>query len=263
MTERLTTTRSQKIKGFIKGTVVFLLVTMSLFHVFFEASPPEVNALRKEYNEVIAKRNSLQKSYLEQLKAKTITVDEYYSLVSSLLKESKSNIKRINQEKVNVSHAFSFRGRSSFHFWIFVFGLVSALLFFSCKSLFDDLSKGSNYKFQFVSLAGIAISCFWMIHLLFFTQKDFNKNSYITLIVLSAVLCSIFIYFLIKYYTYKDQIIYSLLGFISRVKKRHFYQMAFRSEYAERTGAPYSSKKSNAEIMRDFDNDLNTTLKEI
>jgi len=158
---------------------------------------------------------------------------------------------------------FSFRGRSSFHFWIFVFGLVTALFYFACKSLFNELAKGSTFKHQLISLSGIIVACFWLIHLLFYTQKDFQKNTYFFTILSIAVLCTIFTYFLVKYYTYKDQIILRLLAFISRTKEIHYKSMAKRAVFSEQTKKVLKDETTTSEAMEIFDKDLLNTVKDI
>ncbi len=198
MTGVLTKMTIEKIKNLFKGIVAFIIVTMSLFHIFFNSSPPKLAQNNKDYKEIIKNRNLLQAKYLEELNQKKITSDKYYLEITKLLSESKKEIKKVNNEKRAINNEFSFRGRRSFHFWIFVFGLVLPLLFFSCKSLYQDILRGDKYKSQFLSLTGIVVSFFWMIHLIFFTQKDFSKNSYILIILVCAIFCTFFTYFLIK-----------------------------------------------------------------
>ena len=148
-------------------------------------------------------------------------------------------------------------------FWIFVFGLVTALMFFSCKSLFDDFSKGSNFRFQLVSITGIIISFFWMIHLIFLTQKDFTKNKYILVILLSSILLSTFTYFLVKYYTYKDQIILKQLSFLERIKTIYYHDLAVKALYAEKAGEPLITEKSTKKSIEEFQSDLLEVTRDI
>jgi hypothetical protein len=172
---------------------------MSLFHIFFESKPSEISANNKEYRKVIENRNSLRLSYLEDLKDRKITIDAYYANLSSLIEQSEKDIALLNKERKKINQAFSFRGRQSFHFWIFVFGLVTALLYFSSKSLYKEIKEKQSIGFQLNSIVGVTVSFFWIIHLTFFTQKDFTKNSYVIFILLCAVACAISTYLLIKY----------------------------------------------------------------
>lgn len=233
------------------------MVVMSLFHIFLNAKATGIKENNSAYRSEIKKRDSILFSQLTKIENKSLSTS-----IISMLKESKLNVKRINNEKREINRAHSFRGRSSKHFWICFFGLVTALLFFSIKSLFDDIKNGSTYRFQFVSITGIIVSFFWIIHLIFFTQKDFQKNSYILLILICACLCSIFIYFLVKYYTYKDDIILKQLSLLERIKTVHYPKIAVKAMYAEKYGKSVTSVKELQKAAEDFQDDLLETLKE-
>ncbi|CAL2092150.1 hypothetical protein [Tenacibaculum sp. 190524A02b] len=251
----------QKTSGLIKGIVAFLLVTMSLFHIFFSPKPQNIIELKNEYKKVIKKRNNQQSEYLESLIKGELTKEAYYSKVKKLLINSSSKVKNINKEKHLINYKFSFRGRSSFRLWIYMFGLVTLGFFFSCKSLYHDIVNGSTFKFQLISLVGIVVSFFWLIHLTFLTQKDFSESKYITLIIICAALATAFTYYLMKYYTYKDAIILKLLSFLKRVKNKHYKDMAVRAVYSEETGTTLATEKTTNEAMEEFDKDLVTTIK--
>ncbi|WP_271765962.1 hypothetical protein [Aquimarina algiphila] len=250
-----------KILPFIKGVLAFLLVTLSLFHVFFDSKSNKLPSNNEKYDSAIAHRNNSQKQYLEDLKNRVIDIDEYYILTNQLIKSSKENLKLINDEMRQINREHSFRGRSSFHFWIFVFGLITALFFFSCKSLHDDFSRGSTFKFHFVSSSGILISIFWLIHLTFLTQKDFNHNKYVLIILVSALLFSVFTYFLVKYYTYKDDIIYKQLSFLERIRALHYPKIALKAKYAEKAGLIEKSDLDND--IDEFQDDLREVIRNI
>ena len=188
-----------KLKELLITLFSFLMVTMSLYHVFFESKSPEIERNNEDYRQLVIHRNSTQDKLLEQLKKKDINVDEYLFKITALEKKSKEKIKILNREKIRIIRDFSFRGRSSFHFWLFVFGLVTLGLFFSCKSLYQDIKNGSSFKVYFISICGIVISLFWVIHLTFMTQKDFSKHSYVGMILLCSIFFSVFGYYAIKH----------------------------------------------------------------
>lgn len=236
---------------------------MSLFHVFLNSKSPRAKENNLTYKTLIKSRDSKQNLYLEQLNEGVLSSKEYYGVVKKLINESNKEKKRLNKEKRQINRDFSFRGRSSFHFWVFVFGLVTALFYFACKSLFDELSKGSTFKHQLVSLSGVIVACFWIIHLLFFTQSDFNKNTYFLTILGIAVLFSIFTYFLVKYYTYKDQIIYNLLSLVGRIKNKHYQRIATKAMYSEKNERSVISLDTTKENIKDFDKDIAETLKKM
>ncbi|CAL2095477.1 conserved membrane protein of unknown function [Tenacibaculum sp. 190524A02b] len=233
---------------------------MSLLHIFYPAVSPKISTLKKEYKVAINNRNTLQNKYIEDLLNNKLTKEEYSLKVKKLLENTSIKVKSINKRKHKASQSFSFRGRSSFRFWIFVFGLVSLGMFFSCKSLYDDIAKGSNFKFQLVSLSGITVSFFWLVHLLFFTQKDFTQTNYVLLILFCAVLASVFTYYLIKYYTYKDDIILSQLSLLERIKTIHYPKLAVKARYAEQYGKPCMVSEPVSANINEFENDIIKTL---
>jgi len=187
-----TTTNINKTYAIIKGFIAFLIVTLSLFHVFF--TPKSADLIKEQFNykKIVTERDSVNQSHISKLKKDAISKDEYISLVESSFLLYKNKLKSSSKKKKELALAFSFRGRSSFHFWIFVFGLVTALFFFSCKSLHDDFSRGSTFKFHLASFAGILVSIFWFIHLIFYTQKDFTQNKYVITILVCSLLFSAF-----------------------------------------------------------------------
>ncbi|CAM1374477.1 membrane hypothetical protein [Tenacibaculum xiamenense] len=257
----------------LKGLVTFLIVTMSLFHVFFSEYSYQYTEHKKIYKSIVESRDQGIMELLENHNKKIENTSDKDSLIflsQKLITDYKSHRQKISLELKNYKKTkkqyykeHSFRGRSSFHFWVFVFGLVSALMFFSCKSLYDDIVNGSTYRFQFISLTGIAISFFWMIHLTFFTQEDFTKNSYFLMILVCACLATFFTYFLVKNYTYKDDIILKQLSLIDKIKTIHYPRVALKALYAERNDKAMLATDTVRENADAFDHDIVTTLKDV
>lgn len=248
---------------FLKGLLIFCFITVSLFHIFFDYESPKAEENHLVYKKLIKDRNFQQDLYLEQLHKEKINSKEYYAKVIALKELTNKQKETLNNKKRTIDKQFSFNGRRSFRIWIYLFGLVSLGMFFSCKSLFDDISKGSHFKFHFISLTGVFISCFWLIHLLFFTHKDFSNGSYIGIISISAVLSTAFTYFLIKYYNYKDQIIYDLIALIERIKKEHIQRVGTKAMYAEKNDSAMLATDSIKTNIEKFDKDVAETLKKI
>ncbi|WP_271770396.1 hypothetical protein [Aquimarina algiphila] len=263
--ERSTMVTSTNIKNkiipIIKGVVAFLVVTLSLFHVFFSNTTPEIEKQKQVYKSLVKERDTFFEKNLVSFQEGKLSKDEYIELTSKAFIDYKSRLKEIVKTKNAYAIEFSFQGRSSFHFWIFVFGLVAALFFFSCKSLKDDFLRGSTFKFHFVSLSGILVSGFWFIHLIFLTQKDFNQNKYVWTLLACAVLFSVFTYFLVKHYTYKDDIIYKQLSFIMRVRTLYFPRLAIKAKFAENNNCTPEGyeDKSVSEDIDEFQEDLRAT----
>lgn len=231
--------------------------------MFWDNKSPEQIAFSPEYKKEVERLDNLTLDYISRLEKGEMSISEYSEVARNHLALYKPNLKAISKHRSKLNKEHSFRGRGSFRFWIFVFGLVTALLYFAAKSLFDEFSRGSTFKHQFVSVSGIVVACFWIVHLVFYTQKDFAKNTYFLTIFICALLMSVFVYHLVKYYTYKDQIIYNLLDFIERVKTKHINRLGTKSYYADRNDEPMVSLDTTKDNIEDFDNDLNETLKRV
>lgn len=247
----------------LKGAFIYSLIAMSLFHVFFDDKSKEMLLASKDYKEKIKERDAFQLNLLLSLENDQITPKEYILKAKLGFASYKTELKTIIGYKRERAQEDSFRGRNSFKFWLYLFGLVTLSFFFSCKSLFDDISKGSSFRFHLISLTGVFVSCFWLIHLVFFTQKDFSNSSYIGLIAISAILSTIFTYFLIKYYNYKDEIIYNLISLVERIKKEHFKKVATKAMYSERNDKAMLSTDTVKQDLENFDKDVVETLKGI
>ncbi|WP_299124246.1 hypothetical protein [uncultured Tenacibaculum sp.] len=260
------------IKGIIIGIVTFLLITMSLFHIFWNELSHEQKSHKKTYKAIIKKRDSINYNIIEKNTKKLLSLfpenDSIKSIAESLSKgynsnfESiRSNLKEYHKTKRELNKKQAFLGRSSFRFWLAYFGISVGFLFFSIKSLRNDIQKGSNFRFHFVSLTGVIVSSFWIIHFTLLTQKDFLKNTYVIFILISALLISVFTYFLVKNYTYKDDIILSQLSLIERIKTIHYPNIAVKAMYAEKYGKPSYTGQHIDTTIDEFQKDINKTLK--
>ena len=255
-------TKSISPVAILKGIVTFIIVTMSLFHIFFDYQSKDQILHAPKYKLAVKERDSIQKHHLALLSNREITIEEYINLSTNLTKTSKSKLLALSAKRKELALAHSFRGRNSFHFWVFVFGLVTALLFFSCKSLYNDIKIGSTFRFQFVSISGILIGFFWLLHLVFLTQSDFTKNKYILLLFVCALFCSAFTYFLVKYYTYKDDIILKQLSFIERVRTIHYPNIALKALYSEKYSKAIISEDAVSASVNEFQKDLHKTMED-
>ncbi len=172
---------------------------------------------------------------------------------------SKASVK----EKTALAKESSFLGRSSLRFWLTYFGITILALFFSIKSLKDDIIKKSKFKTQFLSLTGITVSSFWTYFFIFKTQADFNTNTYLFTTILCALICTIFIYHFTKYYTYKDNIIRTLLDFIKRMKNKHYIDVAVKAKYAEQYNKALSDTKTVKQHADELDKDIDKTFNQL
>ncbi len=256
----------------ILGLLAFFTVTSSLFHIFFKPKSEEYIKHYNSYSGIIKKRDNGTKELLKQfqtvIKGKskdsiTILTDQLVLDYEQHYINSRNELKNYSKISKDLASKHSFRGRSSFRYWIYLFGIVLVGLLFSCKSLYHDMKEGSTYKTHFLSLSGICVSLFWAIHLIFLTHKDFKQSNYILLILLCAVMSTYFTYRLVKYFKYKDDIIRNLIQFIIRVKETHMGGLAVKSLYASRTGEPMCSEEEVCDALDEFDRDLQKTIAKV
>ncbi len=247
---------SQKISfvAFLKGITVFIILSLSLWHIFFDSKNPLVTEYVKEYKSTVKERDI---EILRHFRSNNDVEGE------SIYLKYKTLLKSINDKKKKEAHAFSFLGRSSFHYWICIFGIVLLGFFFSCKSLLHDIKEGTTYKTYAVSLGGIFISLFWLIHHIFLTQKDFSEHNYIALISVCAAMSTYFTFYLVKNYRYKDEIIEKLVEFILRVKEVHVHRLGVKALFASKTGKPMCNEKEVINTIEKFDKDLLDTINKI
>ncbi|CAL2091766.1 conserved membrane hypothetical protein [Tenacibaculum sp. 190524A05c] len=265
---------TNKILAFFKAVFVLVLVVLSLISVFFDEYSPEYLSHKKTYKSIIKKRDrdnrELITSYSDKLKKQFPNDKNIQEIAEQLVidydnnyKQSKASIKAYNAKKKELVYAHSFRGRSSFHFWLALFGLVTLGFYFAVKSLFDSFSRGSTFKHQLVDIAGIIVCTFWAVHLIFLTQRDFLTNKYVGTLLLSSVLISGFIYFTVKYFNYKDLAIKNLADLLVRTKEEHYERVAVKAYYAEKNDKPIISLDTTKQNIEDFDKDVEETIKDL
>ncbi len=278
-TEKSTTEKTKKqgenkFSAFFKGLFILSLVVLSLTCVFFDEYSPEYLAHKTTYRPTVQKRDSLNKSVIiehnkELLKAfpnnpiAKKLANNLLNQYDSKLKEGKGYLKDYTAIKKHHANAHSFRGRSSLHFWIVVFGLSTALLVSNIKSLFDSFSRGSTFKYQFLDLAGIVVALFWLSHSIFLTQKDFTQNKYFVTLFLCSMLGSVFVYYLTKYFNYKDIAINNLTDLLVRTKEDHYEKVAVKAYYAEKNDKPIISLDTTKENIEEFDKDVEDTINKL
>lgn len=251
------------ILGFSKGIVAFFLVTMSLFHVFFLPKSADLDAEPLQYRKIIVQRDSTKLSHRALLNSGHISIPVFVKRETESDKNFKYLFERQREIKFKLEEEHSFRGRSSFMFWIYLFGLVTLGIYNAIANLVYEFQRGSTFKHQIISLVSISVCFFWLIHLIFFTQNDFQTGVYKLLIFMLAVAFTIPTYFIIKYYSYKDNIINSLLGLLLRNKYIHIPNFASKAMYAEIYDKALEDRTTVEEDLERFDKDYNETIKSV
>lgn len=223
-----------KINSIIKGIALFFIIAMSLLHIFLDEQSPEMVSHAKTYRPIINARNEGSQLLLEQLKNNTITKEEYIISYESIMHTAKKDLAAYNKKKYNLAMEFSFNGRSSFSFWMFVFGLSFSFFVLSVRYTYFNFKKNKDNtvkrSFLFESCSWISVSLFWVLHALFATTEDFGTTFYLLLGVLISVLMSFAIVLYLKQAVNKQlkvyRVISNLLTLVGDVKVNHYFKIA-------------------------------------
>ncbi|WP_408032851.1 sensor histidine kinase [Tenacibaculum xiamenense] len=198
------------VKSISYGIFAFLMITLSLFHIFFENTSKEQRRIVLKYKNKVKERDKFQVDMLDEFDKGNLSKAKYIDETKKGFLHYKEELIKIIDKKKQLTKEHTFRGRNSFHFWLYVTGIVTLGLFFSVKSLIDDVKRKNPFKQQFLSFTGVIVCIFWLIHHTFLTQKDFSKQNYVGLLILCSLISTAFIFYLIKYtlrkktYTKKD-----------------------------------------------------------
>ncbi len=195
--------RKTEFKSLLIGIVIFPIIAMSLFHVYFPRHSTELLEHKKLYKPIIAERDITHKKLIDELEKGEILVSEYLRLDKVNTSNSKAKLKSYTKRKNEIIKNDMFLGRASFRYWIFFFGLVLPILYFSFKSLINDINRENKTGHKYISIGGIAVGFFWLYHLLFRTETDFNTQTYFYLILAISLLAGFFTHKLIKYFMKK------------------------------------------------------------
>ncbi|MBC8753919.1 hypothetical protein H2O64_04505 [Kordia sp. YSTF-M3] len=237
----------------IKGMIIFLIIIMSLIHVYFGNKPDGTRENYLEYKSIIQERDSVQNILLLQLSNSIINKEQYIEK-SNIKSELYSNkIKACNKEKRAIINSFKFNGRKSFHYWLFIFGLSFSFFFlairYTYRIIYDHKNTHLKKSLFFEASAWMAVSLFWVIHSVFVKSADLPTFVYASIMLCVCLLISISIFFFIKYLihrkthtleSYKASIV-RLIELIADIKVDHYFKMAVKA----------STEENEAEINKD------------
>lgn len=217
---------------------------MSLFHVFFENKAPELKENYNTYKSLLKERDSIETLLISQLNKNEITASEFSKKFYDNKSLYKKKIKACNAEKREISTNFSFNGRKSFHYWLFVFGLSFSFFILSIRHTYKQLlhykltNKSLRKSQVFEAAAWISVSLFWVIHSVFISKADLPKPMYALMMFTICLLIGFSIYYIIKYlienkYTQLEKYrksISRLVALISDIRLNHYFLMAAKAQ---------------------------------
>lgn len=257
-----------KIKQILRGIVLFLFITMSLYHVFFNEFSPKQVAHKKTYKPIIFERNDNQDLLLKRFEKDEISKSEFLEAFKNQTKFSKEKINNYNYKKKELAIEHSFNGRNSFHYWFFVFGLSFSFFILSLRFAYKIVKKSEKGYLKksliFESIGWIGISLFWILHTVFKKTDDLPSLVYILVWFSLSIIIGISVFFSIKYFvnrkehtlkSYKQSII-NLIELIGDIRVNHYFHMAAKA----------TNKDNEKVIVKDseiMDNKIFTTLEKV
>ncbi|MBC8755863.1 hypothetical protein H2O64_14390 [Kordia sp. YSTF-M3] len=230
-----------KIKEILRGIVLYLCITMSLYHVSFNFLSNEQIEHKKTYVPIIKERNENQQSLFNKFEKNEITKSDFLRLYKEQTKLSKTKINNYNYVKRDLALAHSFNGRNSFQYWLFVFGLSFSFfalsIRYTLRIIYDHKNKYLKKSLVLEASAWIAVSLFWVIHSIFITNADLPTPIYASVMFCICLVLGFSIFFSIKYLinrkahtlkSYKASIV-NLIELIGEIRVDHYFKMAAKA----------------------------------
>jgi hypothetical protein len=193
-----------KILSIIAVVLLLIGITASFTHGFATKADdnPELLNLSKERSILKKKWMKIEFEHDSLFKNNLILKAQYFKIKD--INESKRimDFRLISKKRRSITHAFSFNGRNSFHYWLKVFGMSLTFFIVACYLAFKDalLHKKGLLKWyeSKASISFIAVSLFWLYHSIFMTIKDFDNTTYILFILGVSFPLAYFIYHLVR-----------------------------------------------------------------
>ncbi|WP_156169196.1 hypothetical protein [Kordia jejudonensis] len=233
---------TNKSLSYIKGIVLIFIITMSLIHVFYNDKYDKLTAHKKTYKPIISERKAIEMDLLTDLQNNKISKTEYISKLLAHKELYAKKIKDYNKEKKELAYEFSFHGRNSFHYWLFIFGLAFSFFCLALRYTYNMIVNSNNKSltksFVFESSAWLAVSLFWVFHAVFVNNADLPKPVYAIVMFLVCLLIGFSILYTIKYIvhrkthtlkSYKNSII-KLISLVADIRANHYFHMAAKAQ---------------------------------
>ncbi|WP_299134626.1 hypothetical protein [uncultured Tenacibaculum sp.] len=225
-----TQTTTEKVKKYSVGliAVIFLLIgiTASFTHKLFlpAGENPKILQLNKERSLLKKSWNSKEKNHDSLFINNLISKNEYFQIKTSNKKQRILDFRNIGKKRREYAIEYSFNGRNSFHYWLWVFGISLTLFIVSCFLAFKDarLHKEGLLKWYEPKavISFIAISLFWLFHAVFKTSYDFELSTYLFFLLAVIFPLSYFIYhFMRRLYSIEENLLENIRNLVSHVLK--------------------------------------------
>ncbi len=199
-------------------------ITASFPHRLLSPKNPEIAKLNKERAQLKKNWNLIESKHDSLLAINTISIADYLKIKSENSAMRIKDFRGISKKRRELVNNFSFNGRSSLHFWLWVLGIFISLLICSFFLAIKDirLKKAGLLKWYEppASISFIAVSLFWLYHTIFQRTKDFELSIYTLYLVLVLIPLSYFIYhFLRRFSTIEEKLLENIRILVSHILK--------------------------------------------
>lgn len=224
----MTQTTTEKVKKYYLNivAVVFLIIgiTATFPHKLFKPAKdnPKITELNLERNELKKYWNSIELKHDSLFMKNLISKEEYFN-TKKLNEISRINsFKEISKKRKTIAHEYSFNGRSSLSYWLWLFGIVLSFFICTCFLAIKDarLKKAGLLKWYepTASISFIFVALFWMYHTIFKTSLDFNLSQYTLYLLFLLIPISYFVYhFLRRTFLIEEKLLENIKDLVSHV----------------------------------------------
>lgn len=193
---------TEKVRKYTLHTiaVIFILigVTASFSHRLFPTKDYRKAELLSERAQLKEYWNNKESNHDNLLRNNSISTENYLKVKTINETQRIADFKKIASKRRELAYDFSFNGRTSLSYWLWMLGVFITLFICSSYLALKDarLQKAGILKWYepFASMSFIAVSLFWLYHTIFQTTKDFKLSTYTLFLVFILIPLSYFIY---------------------------------------------------------------------
>ncbi len=247
---------------------IFIGITASFFHRPFSDKNPEIKKIDHERALLKKSWNLIEHGHDSLLKYNLISKNEYFKVKQKNEALRIQSFRSIAQKRATAHTKFSYNGRSSFKYWLFIFGVFLTLFVSSCFAATKDyrLKQAGLLKWYepYTSISYISVSLFWICHTFFRTSTDYGLTTYSLIVLITAIPVSYFIYHFLRKSFLIEEKLKDLILLAFRIRDKHYIDVAVKAKYAEqydKAMVDTKTVKQNAdELDKDIDNTFNQVL---
>ncbi len=206
-------------------------VLSSFIHAAFDSANknPEIILLNKHRKELRSYWEKKEFTHDSLFINKLITKKVYFEIKKQNKIERYNSFLSVSKKRKIIAHDFSFNGRNSLHYWLWVLGVFVSLFVISINSSLKDyrLKKAGLLKWyeSHVSVAFMFISLFWLYHTIFKKNYDFSLDFYLLILVSVLIPLSYFLYhFIRRLFTLEEKLLENIRDLVGYVLKNSKHQ---------------------------------------